>query len=98
MKNYILVFLMINVLVVISVQLRASTTISPILKGGAVVNASFLDTLKTNAKDPVCGMPVKKGSTLTVLHKDKVYGFCTKSCKISFLKQPEKYVKVDTRK
>ncbi|EOR93619.1 hypothetical protein ADIARSV_3203 [Arcticibacter svalbardensis MN12-7] len=83
---------------VLSLQVKASSGVHPILKGTRVVAATLLDTLKADTKDPVCGMPVKKGSTLTVLYKDKVYGFCTRSCKASFSKQPEKFVKVKAKK
>ncbi|SHG36594.1 YHS domain-containing protein [Pedobacter caeni] len=51
------------------------------------------DTLKTDAKDPVCGMKVKKGATLTHTHDKTTYGFCSKSCKKSFVSNPDKYLK-----
>lgn len=51
------------------------------------------DTLKTDARDPVCGMKVKKGTTLTHSHNKAVYGFCSASCKKSFVSNPDKYLK-----
>ncbi|WP_069658376.1 YHS domain-containing protein [Arcticibacter eurypsychrophilus] len=98
MKNYSLLFLMICGLAGTSLQVKASHGNHPFLKGRVVVNTSLLDTLKADSKDPICGMPVKKGSTLTVSYQDKVYGFCGKSCKASFSKQPEKYVKSKAKK
>ncbi|NQX41065.1 YHS domain-containing protein [Pedobacter steynii] len=51
------------------------------------------DTLKTDARDPVCGMKVKKGITLTQTHNKTVYGFCSASCKKNFVSNPDKYLK-----
>ena len=51
------------------------------------------DTLKTDARDPVCGMKVKKGTTLTHSHNKAVYGFCSASCKKNFVSNPDKYLK-----
>jgi YHS domain-containing protein len=48
------------------------------------------------AKDPVCGMTVKKASAAaTSEYNDKIYYFCSPGCKESFLKDPEKYVQKD---
>lgn len=49
--------------------------------------------LQKDGTDPVCGMKVKKGSKLVADHKEKQYGFCSKSCQERFTKNPEKYVK-----
>ena len=51
------------------------------------------ETLAKNGTDPVCKMTVKKGSKLVSTHKDKQYGFCSKMCKESFDKHPDKFVK-----
>lgn len=51
------------------------------------------ETLAKNGNDPVCKMPVKKGTKLVSVHKDHQYGFCSKMCKETFDKQPEKFVK-----
>ena len=51
------------------------------------------DTLKTDARDPVCGMKVKKGTTLTHTHNKAVYGFCSAGCKKNFVSNPNKYLK-----
>jgi YHS domain-containing protein len=51
------------------------------------------DTLKTDARDPVCGMKVKKGTTLTHTHNKVVYGFCSAGCKKNFVSNPDKYLK-----
>lgn len=52
-----------------------------------------LETLVKNGTDPVCKMTVKKGTKLVSTHKEKQYGFCSKMCKESFEKHPEKFVK-----
>lgn len=51
------------------------------------------ETLAKNGKDPVCKMSIKKGTKLVSNHKEKQYGFCSKMCKESFDKHPEKFVK-----
>ncbi|WP_255070746.1 YHS domain-containing protein [Lacihabitans sp. LS3-19] len=51
------------------------------------------ETLAKNGTDPVCKMPVKKGTKLVSTHKEKQYGFCNKMCKDQFDKQPEKFIK-----
>jgi YHS domain-containing protein len=48
---------------------------------------------ETKLEDPVCHMKVKKGGKITTKHKDVEYGFCSESCKESFVKNPEKYIK-----
>jgi Cu+-exporting ATPase len=46
------------------------------------------------AKDPVCGMNIdEKTAVGTVVHKGKTYYFCTATCKESFEKSPDKYVR-----
>lgn len=46
------------------------------------------------AKDPVCGMKVKKEKAAAKgEHKDKAYYFCSTACKEKFEKEPEKYTK-----
>jgi Cu+-exporting ATPase len=45
------------------------------------------------AKDPVCGMKVKKSEAAAVSeYKGKKYYFCAEACKERFEKDPEKYV------
>lgn len=51
------------------------------------------ETLAKNGTDPVCKMPVKKGTKLVSNHKEKQYGFCSQMCKKSFDKHPEKFGK-----
>lgn len=51
------------------------------------------EILAKNGTDPVCRMTVKKGTKLVSIHKEKQYGFCSKMCKESFDKHPEKFVK-----
>jgi YHS domain-containing protein len=46
------------------------------------------------AKDPVCGMKVKKVEAPAVFdYKGKRYYFCAEACKERFEKEPEKYIK-----
>lgn len=45
-----------------------------------------------NAEDPVCHMKTADYLKFTATYKNKVYGFCSASCKDEFNKNPEKYV------
>lgn len=45
------------------------------------------------AKDPVCGMEVdEQKAAATAEHEGKTYYFCCSHCKMSFEKEPQKYV------
>ncbi|GCC10803.1 copper-transporting P-type ATPase [archaeon] len=45
-------------------------------------------------KDPVCGMEVNESKAENKFYyKGKMYFFCSPSCKNSFEKEPEKYLK-----
>jgi YHS domain-containing protein len=49
--------------------------------------------MASKAKDPVCGMKVKKSKAAAVSeYKGKTYYFCAESCKGKFDKEPEKYI------
>lgn len=46
------------------------------------------------AKDPICGMKVKKSAAAAESeYKGKKYYFCAVGCKEKFDKEPEKYIK-----
>ena len=48
--------------------------------------------------DPVCGMDVKvSDSKYSSKYKDKMYYFCSSSCKKSFDKNPSKYIGTKTK-
>ena len=49
--------------------------------------------LKEDSKDPICGMPVAKGSNQVSVYKGKQVGFCSVVCKEMFDKKPNNYVK-----
>ena len=46
-----------------------------------------------NEKDPICEMNTAQFLTDTAIYQKKIYGFCSKSCKVEFKKSPKKYVK-----
>ncbi|CAH0995826.1 hypothetical protein EMA8858_01954 [Emticicia aquatica] len=48
---------------------------------------------EVKSQDPVCHMKVAKNTKITFKHKDNTYGFCGESCKESFVKNPDKYIK-----
>lgn len=44
-------------------------------------------------KDPVCGMRIEEEKASgKVIHQDKPYFFCSKTCKEKFEQNPQKYV------
>lgn len=43
-------------------------------------------------KDLSCGMPLSAGVEDTAHYNGKIYGFCSKECKDSFLTDPAKYL------
>ncbi|MGB3452616.1 MAG: ATPase P [Moheibacter sp.] len=55
--------------------------------------AAALDVEVDNKIDPICNMEMKEGMVRdTIHHNDKLYGFCSKSCKETFEKTPEDYL------
>ncbi|MDE1865802.1 MAG: YHS domain-containing protein [Candidatus Micrarchaeota archaeon] len=44
-------------------------------------------------KDPICGMEVDKSSRFMSEYHNKRYLFCSVSCKETFDKNPQKFVK-----
>lgn len=68
------------------------TDASPAISHAASI-AENLKKLKFDyAKDPACGMPLKAGLEDSTEYKGKLYGFCSKECKESFLKSPESFL------
>jgi len=49
-------------------------------------------------KDIVCNMDVKDDTKYTTLHAGQKLYFCSNECRQDFIRQPEKYVDVDTMK
>ena len=47
--------------------------------------------LKEDGKDPICGMPIAKGSKQVSVYKGKQVGFCSIVCKEMFDKNPAKF-------
>ena len=47
-------------------------------------------------KDPTCGMEVDEATAPASEYKGKTYYFCCDSCKETFDKEPEKYVKEES--
>ena len=59
-----------------------------------VMSALALQQGEETAKDPVCGMTIKKATAAaTAEYKGMTYYFCNTGCKDAFLKDPEKYLK-----
>jgi len=53
--------------------------------------------VSTMEKDPVCGMDVDVAQAAgTSEYKGKTHYFCSKSCKVAFDKDPEKYLSAES--
>jgi xanthine dehydrogenase accessory factor len=75
------------------IQVRGSAEKAPATIGSKP--AEILPVLKTEAKDPICGMTVHTGNAKhKTQHKGKWFYFCCAGCKDAFERQPEKYVGV----
>jgi xanthine dehydrogenase accessory factor len=72
------------------VQLRASGTLKQSKAAPAPAAAA-------QATDPVCGMTVAAASGQPVRHDGTDYYFCCAGCRRAFEKDPEAYVKRETR-
>lgn len=44
-------------------------------------------------QDPICKMPITESQADTASVNGKLYGFCSKDCKKTFLENPDKYLK-----
>jgi len=55
-------------------------------------NAAGASSKFANDKDFVCGMAISDDFTDTVRYEGKLYGFCSESCKETFLESPQKYL------
>lgn len=53
---------------------------------------TYKDVKFDNTKDLFCGMPLNTGVADTVHYNGKIYGFCSKGCKVGFMKDPASYV------
>jgi YHS domain-containing protein len=61
--------------------------------------ATYQQKADDTAKDPVCGMTVKKSEAkVTYDYKGTTYYFCSTGCKEAFAKEPEKYLAKDEQK
>ena len=50
-------------------------------------------TVQSLLLDLICGMELPEKTKYEVKYKDKVYFFCSESCKDRFDMNPEKYIK-----
>jgi len=60
------------------------------------VKQTAVDSRHKDKIDPVCKMKVnaKSKTTLSYEHEKVEYAFCSEACKKSFIKQPNKYIKI----
>lgn len=54
--------------------------------------AHKLDVKVDNKIDPICNMNTDEHLSDTIHYNNKVYGFCSTSCKEEFSKNPESYL------
>jgi YHS domain-containing protein len=77
-------------LIIFIVFVGITTAQEPVKKNTSQKDKTVLEK---DGKDPVCGMKVKKGTSIISIYKEKQHGFCSKTCKERFDKDPEKYIK-----
>lgn len=81
--------------VLLSISLLSCAQETPKVKHSKSM-ATPVENLKNvkvvNAEDPVCHMKTAEYLKFTATYKNKVYGFCSASCKDEFNKNPETYV------
>jgi len=71
-------------------QIVTSTKEVPPVSQGET--AAYLNVRFDSDRDLVCGMPLTAGVGDTAHYADKVFGFCSKTCKDKFAKNPTKYI------
>jgi len=59
--------------------------------GPALQEVQYDTALVANLKDPVCRMPIRMGVYDTAHYHGTILGFCSTSCKDTFLLKPESY-------
>jgi len=90
-------FIMVTLSVIIlSCGQQPEQKTAPAMEGQATTETGIKVDLASLAStdDPVCGMSLKDGIADTTTYEDKLYGFCSASCKEDFLKEPSKYLSV----
>lgn len=75
-------------------QKQSKILASLLIAGFVFVLSGFArQASEDTAKDPVCGMSVKKaGAKITYDFKGTTYYFCNEGCKTEFIKDPDKYL------
>lgn len=58
------------------------------------VKKDFSNVVFATQKDTSCGMPLKYGIEDTLHFDGRVYGFCSKDCKVAFVEQLKKEKKL----
>ena len=66
--------------------------VSPAINRAANAAANLKNLKFDYPKDPACGMPLKAGLEDSTQYKGKLYGFCSKECKETFMKSPESFL------
>ena len=79
------------------VQLRASGALSRWRAAAGAAEAGAAEAGAAEAIDPVCGMTVATASSRPLRHGDASYYFCCAGCRQAFEKDPDAYVKKETR-
>jgi YHS domain-containing protein len=72
------------------------TTVLNIIAFAAAIGLWGL-TLRRGARDPVCGMTVDRGKSLTSEWRGETYYFCGAGCKRRFDADPEQYLNPSRR-
>jgi YHS domain-containing protein len=73
-------------------SISSKANAAPVINRAANAAANLKNLKFDYAKDPACGMPLKAGLEDSTQYKGKLYGFCSKECKESFMKSPESFL------
>ncbi len=79
-----------------NILLALSFTMSVVFVGAqkkSENNGNIKNVKVVNTLDPICKMKTAMSLSDTAIYKNKTYGFCSKSCKAAFKKNPAKYSK-----
>jgi YHS domain-containing protein len=88
-----------GIYIVVGITVAVIVVTFIVSKGKAICPCMLLAGKKENNRDPVCGMDVSPGKEAAVSeYKGTKYYFCATGCKVNFDKDPEKYLKNDTKK
>lgn len=55
-----------------------------------------IERAETTDRDPVCGMAITDAHPLSEMHGERLYAFCSETCRLRFLDDPERFAALPT--